>query len=169
MTEWSKLTGTKFYHLTVIYPLPDYRGGKVWRCSCTCGKMVTVKEKDLRRAKVSSCGCLPPISRSTRNYGESFVTHGMSGSSEWHAWVNLRQRCNNTNNVNYKDYGGRGIKVCDRWNTSFENFIADMGRKPDPKLSIDRIKTDGDYEPGNCRWATAKQQYDNRRVVNGDT
>lgn len=86
----------------------------------------------------------------------------MSRTVEYRTWFHMRERCNDPNYPRYADYGGRGIKVCARW-AKFENFFADMGRRPSPKHSIDRIDNDGDYEPSNCRWATAAQQMSNQR------
>jgi len=164
---WSHLTGSKFTHLTVIYPAPDVKSG--WRCACTCGKLLTVKEKDLISRVVSSCGCMPPIIRNNRWYRHQRLKHGMSGTTEYKTWAGMKQRCENPNNKYYEDYGGRGVQVCARWTESFANFFADMGRKPHPNLSIDRIDNNGNYEPGNCRWATAVQQMSNTSVTNGDT
>jgi hypothetical protein len=103
---------------------------------------MTVAEKDLYSGDVSSCGCLPPIDKSTRNFGSQFTTHGMSGSPEYKAWQNMKQRCTNPNDRDYKNYGGRGIKICDRWLDSFQNFYDDMGKKPAPYLTIEREDND---------------------------
>jgi hypothetical protein len=91
------------------------------------------------------------------------TVHGGTRSREFNTWKGMQRRCYLQSAAGFKNYGGRGIAVCDRWLHSFENFLADMGCKPSPKHSIDRINNDGNYEPGNCRWATAKEQRQNRR------
>ena len=91
------------------------------------------------------------------------TTHGMTKTPEFRAWAHMKHRCFNPNHPRYLDWGGRGIMVCDRWKNSFENFLADMGTKPSPKHSIDRIDNDGDYCPDNCRWATKTDQSNNKR------
>lgn len=162
MTQWSHLTGKKFYHLTVIYPAPDRI--KHWRCFCTCGKFVTVAEKDLYSGDVSSCGCLPPIDKSSRNFGESFVTHGMSRSPEYRSWQNLKQRCLNSES---RDFCGK--KMYEPWAESFDDFFLDMGEQPESRMRIDLIDPEGDYEPGNCRWISSSKQQIKRlmEIING--
>lgn len=91
------------------------------------------------------------------------IKHGQHGTRPYHSWQGMKGRCNNPKNNKYKDYGARGIKVCDRWFDSFENFVSDMGPPPSDKHSVDRINTNGNYEPSNCRWATSKEQAANRR------
>lgn len=123
-----------------------------WNCQCDCGKISVVYGQDLQREKVKSCGCLN---------AENRIKHGMSRTNVHAVWRMMRDRCSNPNNAAYKNYGGRGIRVCERWD-SFENFLNDMGSRPDG-YSIDRIDNDGNYEPSNCRWATTKQQLNNQR------
>lgn len=103
---------------------------------------------------------------SERNrYVKSRVNHGMSKTGEWISWWGMIKRCNSVNDPSHSDYGGRGIKVCDRWLHSFENFLEDMGHRPSPVHSIGRLDNDKDYEPSNCRWEDPKQQSINKRTT----
>lgn len=139
----------------------DARGSTRVAVLCDCGTRKTVGLNPLRSGKTTSCGC-----RNLEVARELIVkrstTHGMSKSSTYHIWNNMWARCTNTNNQAYQDYGGRGIDVCDRWQT-FENFLADMGERP-RGMSIDRRNNDLGYEPENCRWATTKEQSRNTRA-----
>lgn len=160
------LTGQRFGKLTVIgFSRRVGDPCSYFECVCDCGTRTDVRGSHLRSGETKACGCL--MGRHPHNKGDKRVNlkHGHTHpcTTEYKAWDNMKSRCYDTKRHNYKNYGGRGIKVCDRWRTSFENFLSDMGRKPGPEYSIDRKNNDGNYEPGNCRWATASEQRCNQR------
>lgn len=170
MTAMINLTGKHFGRLIAVERAGATRFGNArWRCVCACGLSKIVAAGHLR-SKVKptvSCGCLAREKSRVAASGLKFK-HGAAGGAwpEYRAWCDLKSRCFNPNNRAYKNYGGRGITVCDRWlgDAGFANFIADIGRRPSPEHSIDRYPdNDGHYEPDNCRWATPKQQRANQR------
>jgi hypothetical protein len=128
-----------------------------WICQCDCGGTAEVSGADLRRGSTRSCGCLR-----AETMASAHRSHGGSSTPEFQAWMSMHKRCENPRMRNFRHYGARGIRVCERW-SSFENFLADVGPRPSPEHSLDRIDNDGNYEPTNCRWATRSQQQKNRR------
>lgn len=152
------LTGEVFGSLTVLeFAGQDRFRGSLWLCRCECGGETVCRGGDLKRGATRSCGCLhKSIVVATQ------TTHGLSHLPEYKVWWLMLQRCEDTSRNDYARYGGRGINVCERWHT-FENFIADMGRRPSPKHQIDRIDNSIGYSPENCRWVTASQNCRNRR------
>lgn len=155
MSGYTDITNARFGRLIALRPVgSNPRREMQWLCRCDCGTEQTKTAHLLLSGKTHSCGCLRrEIQRALH------TTHSDMYSPEWWSWTAMRARCSNPNRINY---GGRGIKVCNRW-SSYANFLADMGRKPTPTHTIDRINSDGNYEPSNCKWATPKEQRANRR------
>jgi len=149
------MIGKTFGKLTVV----AVSSRQLVSCKCACGNEHTVRARSVIRGLTRSCGCL--IRETASRPHPERRTHGMSGASEYNIWRTMIARCRNPNHIRYAIYGGRGIKVCERWQ-SFENFYADMGPRPSPGHSIERGNNDGDYEPGNCRWADRFDQGRNK-------
>lgn len=153
MAKPKNLAGLVFGRLTA----QDYVKPSRWRCICACGVEKNVSSHNLLNGTANSCGCLKNEQLAARRR-----THGMTSSPTYIAWCNMKARCYNPSYRGYENYGGRGIKVCDRWLNSFENFLADMGERPEG-LSLDRDKVDLDYTPENCQWRDWPSQMNNQR------
>ncbi len=164
------LTGHRYGRFTVISGPHKKEGTRrvCWLSRCDCGTEKLVAADLLRTGQAQSCGCLRREISQAR-----LTTHGMAASTthspgrrapEYQVWGNMKRRCSDPKAAQYAYYGGRGIKVCERWQ-SFENFFADMGPRPSPRHQIDRTDNDGNYEPGNCRWVTCKENQNNRHTT----
>lgn len=159
------ISGMRFGRLRVIQVSHSQKRDRLkgtvlyWKCICDCGTEVIIAAPNLYKGDAKSCGCYHKQILIASN-----TTHGLSNSTEYEIWAAMKQRCENPQNHAYSNYGGRGIAVCQRWRESFEAFYADMGPRP-KDLSIDRIDNDGNYEPGNCRWAALPHKTASRRSV----
>lgn len=145
----------------------DKSGNSIWKCRCDCGTVKNIAARQFWRGHVKSCGCYATeVKREmAKNLPPFPVKHGHGhGSPEYRSWLAMRRRCDYPSTPGYHNYGGRGITVCERWNNSFESFLADMGPRTAGR-TLDRIDVNGNYEPGNCRWATGKEQYANKRKL----
>jgi hypothetical protein len=152
--------GTRFGRLTVVSCSVVRRYGETWCvCMCDCGELVIGSYHSLSRGRTRSCGCITRKGLRKKKHGESNPE-----TPEYRAWSYMLQRCYNTKGRDYKEWGGRGIRVCAKWRKSYAAFLAHIGRRPSPRHSLDRFPdNNGNYEPGNVRWATPLEQARNRR------
>ena len=161
MGQIKNIRGQRFHRLVVVDLLKVHNHKALWKCQCDCGNTTTALSGNLKSGNTKSCGCLKEETSAL-----SFPIHGHRTkehtSITYNSWRGMNKRCYDINNDSYSYYGGRGIIVCERWKDSFENFLEDMGQRPEG-TSIDREDPNGNYEVSNCRWATHSEQMLNRR------
>ena len=164
MSKLINLSGQRFGRLVVIRQAeskiyPNKRKVTNWICKCDCGNVITTRADSLRNGKTKSCGCIHH-----EVLLKNIKKHGMAGSRIYITWQNMKDRCFNDKNINFRNYGGRGITVCSEWKDSFEEFYKwALKNGYSDKLTIDRIDVNGNYEPNNCRWISYKEQSYNKR------
>jgi hypothetical protein len=157
MRQAADLTGQRFGRLVVIGQSGRRGSAITWECRCDCGGVNrNPTTRSLQVGRTTSCGCV-----ARARIGALRRKHGMTATPEFASWSRLLRRCYSETNNRYARYGGRGIRVCDEWRGSFEAFLGDMGPRPSSAHSVERINNDGNYEPGNCRWATRLEQMQN--------
>lgn len=159
MSRVKDITSKRFGRLVVVRQAFTGLTEAEWYCECDCGNSTIVRGNVLRTGRTISCGCY------RKEFGAevgSIETHGMCFTRTYCSWRAMIKRCENEKHISFPNYGGRGIMICDRWRRSFEDFLADMGERPE-EMTLDRIDVNGNYEPGNCRWADDETQRSNKR------